>query len=96
MTVNYRAASAPGFKQAGTTCKGEGMTRQEHLSWCKKRAFEYCDAGNIQEAATSFMSDMSKHDETKDHAALGMMAMMLCSGALSTQMEMRKFIDGFN
>ena len=72
------------------------MTRQEHLEWCKFRAFEYCDKGEIENGAISFLSDMSKHDETKNHPAIGLMVIMLGNGGISTETEIRKFIDGFN
>lgn len=40
-------------------------TRDEHLEWCKKNALEYLDAGNIQDAICSMISDLNKHEETK-------------------------------
>lgn len=72
------------------------MTRDEHLDWCKKRAYEYCDRGDLTEAFASFASDMGKHPETKDHSAIGLGLMMMMSGHLVTVQEMRKFIEGFN
>lgn len=70
------------------------MTRSEHMEWCKSRALEYVDAGDLPNALASMSSDLGKHPETQGHAALGMMLMM--SGHLSTAAEMRKFILGFN
>ena len=73
------------------------MTRQEHLDWCKKRAHEYLDHGDVPNAVTSMMSDMNKHPETaiKDGGSilsiLGLRA--AASGDLS---EARRYIDGFN
>ena len=40
------------------------MNRDEHLAWCKRRAFEYVEIGDVQGAITSLMSDLTKHDET--------------------------------
>lgn len=40
-------------------------TGEEHLEWCKKRALEYLDAGELADAFTSMLSDMDKHPETK-------------------------------
>lgn len=71
-------------------------TRAEHLSWCKKRALQYCDMGDINQAFASFMSDMRKDDSTKDHIALPLMVQMRFGGMLSTPAEMRRFIEGFN
>ena len=72
------------------------MTRQEHMNWCKQRALKYLDAGDVQEAVTSMLSDLSKHPETKlpDGSPLNMLGMM-------TIMEhdragARRFIEGFN
>lgn len=72
------------------------MNRAEHLQWCKDRANEYVDRGNVQEAYASMTSDLSKHDDTADHAAIGLGIMMLMGGQLNTPQEMRKFINGFN
>lgn len=72
------------------------MTRSEHMVWCKKRALEYLDKGDIQEAVTSMMSDLQKHPETalspgNPLTMLGMMAIM------NRDMdEARRFITGFN
>ena len=41
------------------------MTRDEHLEWCKKRALEYLDSGDISNAVTSMLSDLSKHNELR-------------------------------
>ena len=51
------------------------MTRQEHLDWCKQRALEYVDGGDLTNAYASMVSDLGKHPETANHAGiqLGMM-----------------------
>ena len=71
-------------------------TRAEHLAWCKKRALEYCDAGNVADAFASMASDINKHPETQDHAALELGMLQLMNGFLNTPAEMRTFIEGFN
>jgi hypothetical protein len=71
-------------------------TRAEHLKWCKERANEYLELGDKNQAFTSFMSNMSKHEETANHMALGMGTMLLVTGNLSTTHEMKNWIDGFN
>lgn len=71
-------------------------TRAEHLKWCKDRANEYLELGDKNQALASFMSDMSKHEETATHAALQMGMMLLVTGNLSTTHEMKNWIDGFN
>jgi hypothetical protein len=41
------------------------MTREEHLEWCKQRAREYLDRGELADAVASMGSDMDKHPETR-------------------------------
>ena len=72
------------------------MTRNEHLDWCKKRALEYIDSGDLNEAYASMASDLGKHPETEGHIAIGLGLQMLMAGHLSTDDKMRKFILGFN
>jgi hypothetical protein len=70
------------------------MTRDEHLAWCKRRALEYVDAGDVQGAITSMTSDLSKHAGTKTIApeimALGFAAMLA-----NDREQARRFINGF-
>jgi hypothetical protein len=40
-------------------------TREEHLEWCKQRAREYLDRGDLANAVASMGSDMDKHPETR-------------------------------
>uniref|UniRef100_A0A6M3M8A4 Uncharacterized protein n=1 Tax=viral metagenome TaxID=1070528 RepID=A0A6M3M8A4_9ZZZZ len=72
------------------------MTRSEHVEWCKQRALEYIDIGDLNQALTSMCSDLGKHPETKNHAGIGLGMMMHMGGHLSKPEEMRKFILGFN
>ena len=72
------------------------ITRAEHLAWCKKRALEYCDLGDVNQAFASMGSDLGKHPETQGHAGMEIGAAMLFSGQLGTPEKMRKFIEGFN
>jgi hypothetical protein len=72
------------------------ITRAEHLAWCKQRALEYVDAGDVQGAFNSMASDMRKHPETAntDVQMLGLMLMM--NGHLDDPAKMRRWIEGFN
>lgn len=72
------------------------VTRAEHLAWCKQRALEYVDVGDVTNAWASMASDLTKHPETEKHAAIQLGMMMLMSGQLATRDQMRKFINGFN
>lgn len=72
------------------------MDRSEHLQWCKNRAMQYINAGDVPGGLASFISDMSKHKETEDHSALQLMGMLMMGGQLSSASEASKFIQGFN
>lgn len=72
------------------------MNRSEHLDWCKQRANEYIEQGDLTSAFSSIQSDMTKHPETANHLALEMGTMLLMGGHLKTQHQMKEWIDGFN
>ena len=73
------------------------MTRTEHLGWAKERALEYLDAGDIDNAYMSLVSDMNKHKELFGHAGLSLGHLLYAGGILSSSpYEMRKWIVGFN
>ena len=71
----------------------EDMTRSEHLQWAKNRAYEYLDQEDTVQALTSFMSDMGKHDELKDHIGLVLTQRMLFQDDVS---RVRGHIEKFN
>lgn len=75
--------------------KGGQTTRAEHLAWCKERALELCDAGKVQAAWTSMVSDLGKHPETAGHTAIKLGSQLFMDGHLDTARAMRRFIDGF-
>jgi len=72
------------------------VTRQEHVEWCKIRARQYLDVGDVSNAWASMASDLSKHPETANHSGLILGTMQVMGGMLSTVDEMRLFIEGFN
>jgi Tfp pilus assembly protein PilF len=72
----------------------EFMTRQEHLDWCKKRALEYLDQGDVANAVTSMMSDMSKHEETR-HAGESMTMLGMMYILQHDREGARRWIKGF-
>ena len=72
------------------------MNRTEHMAWCKKRALEYVDRNDNQQAFASMISDLGKHPETQEHVGIGLGRELNRAGHLSTAHEMRKFIEGFN
>ena len=72
-------------------------TRSEHMQWVKERALAELDAGGdraVVNAFNSLVSDLRKHPETADHAAieLGIGEMLL--GNLGTPASMRDWIEG--
>ncbi len=72
------------------------MNRKEHLDWCKKRALEYANRNDLQQAYASMMSDLNKHDGTRGHPAMTLGMGLMFSGLLSSKQDMIKFIEGFN
>jgi hypothetical protein len=75
------------------------MTRDEHLAWSKARALKYLEPGpffNPIEAITSMCSDLTKHDELKNHIGINLAMGLLMIGDLHTEREARRFIEGFN
>ncbi len=72
------------------------MTREEHVAWCKKRALAELDRGSLANAWASMVSDMNKHDHTRNHNALMLGNTLLHTGHLNTSEKMRHFINDFN
>lgn len=72
------------------------QTRAEHLQWCKDRALEYADKGDLKNAMASMISDLRKYPETSSHSAIELGVMLLMAGQLNTQYQMKDFIEGFN
>lgn len=66
-------------------------SRAEHLAWCKQRALEYADRGDIAGALASMGSDLRKHPDLERSADLVMLGMFE-----NTPAKMRHFIEGFN
>jgi hypothetical protein len=71
------------------------MTRDEHMAFCKRRAFAYCDHGDARNALNSMFSDLEKHPETANHAGIRLGFQLLLIGALRSPEEARRFIEGF-
>lgn len=76
--------------------ENEMQTRKEHLQWCKDRAREYVEAGDVAQACASMVSDLRIHPETQDHSGIELMSMMMMAGHLNDGDRMRSFIEGFN
>lgn len=71
-------------------------TRAEYMEWCKKRALEYCDKGELQMAFSSMTSDLQKHTETEGHIGTMIGMQLLMNKQLNTPEQMRKYINAFS
>lgn len=70
------------------------MTRSEHISWCKRRALEHLDRGDVQNGVISMMSDLEKHPDTQGTGgAMAGLSLIAMQGDVEYA---RKFIKGFN
>ena len=76
--------------------EGNGMTRAEHVAWCKRQALEYVDQGDPANALMSMLSDLGKHPDTARHTGIALTMMLLRAGSLTTVDDVRRHIDGFN
>jgi hypothetical protein len=72
------------------------QTRKEHLDWCKQRAMEYCNTGDLTTAVASIISDLGNDESTEDHPAIALIMSLSMGGHLSTQAQMKDFIEGIN
>jgi hypothetical protein len=71
-------------------------TRAAHMAWCKGRALELVEQGDVQGAYASMVSDLQKHEATRGHVGIGLGMMQMMGGMLNSPAQMRHFIEGFN
>jgi hypothetical protein len=69
-------------------------TREEHLQWCKDRALEYWRKGDLENACVSMVSNLSKHDETRNYH-LTLLAIGIIYTSNKDYDGMRRWIEGF-
>lgn len=67
--------------------------REEHLSWCKQRALELVELGELKEALNSIYSDLRKHPKTINHPGIIQGYMLQQTGRLETEKTVRAFIE---
>jgi hypothetical protein len=72
------------------------MSRKDHLAWCKTRALEYVDAGELKNAVSSMLSDMTKHPETNSPALGVLMLSAMKDVANGDTAAVRRWVEGFN
>ena len=68
-------------------------TRAEHLAWCKERALQYANAGDVAGAIASMGQDLETAESV--HVVYELMAPLAAIGNFDTPGELRKFIEGF-
>jgi hypothetical protein len=70
-------------------------SRTEHLDWCKQRALELLENGDLADAIASMANDLEKHPETKlSNPFLTLLAMQHVVNA--DREAVRRWITGFN
>lgn len=71
-------------------------TRAEHVAWCKQRALEYVERGELTEALTSMINDLMQHPATRGHSGIMLTGMMMMAGIdVDTPEKVRRHIEGF-
>jgi hypothetical protein len=72
-------------------------TRDEHLEFCKQRAREYLDRGELAEAVASMGSDMDNHPETRlDGAKMGTLIYVAMFRIVEGDVRgVRDWVEGF-
>lgn len=68
--------------------------RGRHLHWCKQRAIECINRGELEQAWASFASDMEKHESTRGR--LGNDYLLLAMMYMNSPTQLQRFIEGFN
>jgi hypothetical protein len=70
------------------------LTRDEHLAWCKRRALEYVDAGDLSRAVATIEADLKMHPDTDNPALNGLVMigmMYVTSGDKGAMLLRRSF-----
>lgn len=70
-------------------------TREEHLAWCKQRALEYVDAGDLVNAVASMGSDLQKHPETHGASTAVLLRLGMLYLDQGDPARVRTWIKGF-
>jgi len=68
-------------------------TRDEHIAWCKQRALEYWQQGDLMNAVISMASDLDKQPECACEPYLLMLGTMYAQNHDSA--NVKRWIEGF-
>jgi hypothetical protein len=71
------------------------LTRDEHLAWCKKRALEYIDAGDLTHAVANMASDLRTHPDTDNPALNGLATIGMMYATDGDKAAVQRWIERF-
>lgn len=71
-------------------------TRAEHLQWCKDRALEYVELGELETAIASMISDLKKHPATTIDHRIERALLIPILFHQTDKTAITKWIQGFN
>lgn len=71
-------------------------TRDEHLAWCKERALQILESGDMPGAVASMISDLEKYDKPLYDTKT--MTLLSADGIFfrNTPDRVKNWIEGFN
>ena len=79
----------------GRKYDGDALTRDEHLAWCKRRALEYVDAGDLTHAVASMASDLKTHPDTDNPALNGLVMIGMMYVTDGDKAAVQRWIERF-
>jgi hypothetical protein len=71
------------------------LTRDEYLAWCKGRALEYVDAGDLTHAVVSMASDLKAHPDTDNPALDGLIRIGRMYASDGDKAAVQRWIERF-
>jgi hypothetical protein len=71
------------------------LTRDEYLDWCRKRALEHLDAGDLTHAVASMASDLKTHPDTDNPALNGLVAIGMMYVTDGDKLAVQRWIERF-
>jgi hypothetical protein len=71
------------------------LTRDEYLDWCRKRALEHLDAGDLTRAVTSMASDLKTHPDTDNPALNGLVTIGMMYVTDGDKLAVQRWIERF-
>ena len=69
-------------------------TAREHFLWAHDRAMEYIELGDGPNALSSLISDLGKHEGTRDIVSPDMIGLAFGPSMIITAKAARRFIEG--